>query len=65
MLGGESLVWCLQIPKVETCRKETIKIRVEEVMTRHVEVIGTNAPLIEAAAKMKSLEVGLIPICEG
>jgi CBS domain-containing protein len=34
-------------------------------MTREVEVIGANAPLIEAAAKMKSLDVGLIPICEG
>jgi len=40
-------------------------MRVGEVMTREVEVIGANAPLIEAAAKMKSLDVGLIPICEG
>jgi len=34
-------------------------------MTRNVEVIGSNAPLKEAAAKMKSLDVGLIPVCEG
>ena len=40
-------------------------MRLGEVMTRDVEVIGTNAPLKEAAAKMKALDVGLIPVCEG
>lgn len=40
-------------------------MRVAEVMTTNVEVIGSNAPLKEAAAKMKSLDVGLIPVCEG
>jgi CBS domain-containing protein len=39
-------------------------MRLGEVMTRDVEVIGSNAPLKEAAAKMKELDVGLIPICE-
>lgn len=39
-------------------------MRLGEVMTRHVEVIGANASLKEAAAKMKQLDVGLIPICE-
>jgi hypothetical protein len=33
-------------------------------MTRNVEVIGSNAPLVETAAKMKNLDVGLIPVCE-
>lgn len=36
-----------------------------EIMTRHVEVVNANASLQEAAAKMKSLDVGLIPICDG
>jgi CBS domain-containing protein len=40
-------------------------MRVAEVMTTNVEVIGSNAALKEAAAKMKSLDVGLIPVCEG
>ena len=40
-------------------------MRLGEVMTRDVEVIGSNAPLKEAAAKMKALDVGLIPVCEG
>jgi len=40
-------------------------MRVAEVMTTNVEVIGSNAPLKEAAAKMKNLDVGLIPVCEG
>jgi CBS domain-containing protein len=40
-------------------------MRLGEVMTRDVEVIGSNAPLKEAAAKMKDLDVGLIPVCDG
>ena len=40
-------------------------MRIGEVMTRHVEVIDPDAPLTEAAAKMKTLDVGLIPICDG
>src|SRR5882724_2381531 len=40
-------------------------MRLGEVMTRDVEVINSTAPLKEAAAKMKDLDVGLIPVCEG
>ena len=40
-------------------------MHVSEVMTRHVEVIDSNAPLKEAAGKMKTLDVGLIPVCDG
>jgi CBS domain-containing protein len=40
-------------------------MRIGEVMTRHVEVIDSNAPLREAAGKMKTLDVGLIPVCDG
>jgi CBS domain-containing protein len=40
-------------------------MRLGEVMTRDVEVIGSNARLREAAAKMKDLDVGLIPVCDG
>src|SRR5215510_11709403 len=36
-----------------------------EIMTMNVEVIGSNASLKEAAAKMRDLEVGFIPVCEG
>lgn len=39
-------------------------MRLGEVMTRDVEVVGSDAPLTEAAAKMKDLDVGLIPVCE-
>ena len=38
---------------------------VREVMTPHVEVIHPDASLREAAAKMKSLDVGPIPVCDG
>jgi CBS domain-containing protein len=40
-------------------------MRLGEVMTTDVEVIGSNARLKEAAAKMKDLDIGLIPVCEG
>ena len=40
-------------------------MHVAEVMTRHVEVIDSNALLREAAGKMKTLDVGLIPVCDG
>jgi CBS domain-containing protein len=45
--------------------KEVIPMRIGEVMTRHVEVIDLDARLREAAEKMKTLDVGLIPICDG
>jgi CBS domain-containing protein len=40
-------------------------MRIAEVMTTDVEVINSNAALREAAAKMKTLDVGLFPICDG
>ena len=39
-------------------------MRVREVMTRAVECIGPDATLQEAAAKMKSLDVGPLPVCD-
>jgi CBS domain-containing protein len=38
---------------------------VREVMTPRVEVIHPDATLREAAQKMKSLDVGPIPVCDG
>jgi CBS domain-containing protein len=35
------------------------------IMTRNVEVVNGNASLKEAATKMKKLDVGLIPVCDG
>ena len=40
-------------------------MRLGEMMATNVEVIGSNASLKEAAAKMRDLDVGLIPVCEG
>src|SRR3954468_20803840 len=39
-------------------------MRVREVMTRRVEWIRPDANLQEAARKMKSLDVGPLPICD-
>jgi len=39
-------------------------MRVSEVMTRGVECIPPNATLQEAAAKMKSLDIGPLPVCD-
>jgi CBS domain-containing protein len=40
-------------------------MRVSEVMTRSVTCIHPDASLQEAAAKMKSLDIGPLPICDG
>src|SRR5215468_6610068 len=45
--------------------KGALQMRLGEMMATNVEVIGSNASLKEAAAKMRDLEVGLIPVCEG
>jgi CBS domain-containing protein len=34
-------------------------------MTRDVEVVNFNAPLQEAAAMMRELDVGMVPVCDG
>jgi CBS domain-containing protein len=39
-------------------------MKVKDVMTHEVECVGPQATLQEAAARMKSLDVGPIPVCE-
>ena len=39
-------------------------MRVRELMTRDVECIQPDATLQAAAAKMKSLDVGMLPVCD-
>src|SRR4030095_7530160 len=50
---------------IHLLQKETSEMRIAEVMTTDVEVIDSYAPLTEAAAKMKTLDVGLLPVCDG
>lgn len=40
-------------------------MELKEIMTRPVEVIHPEATLKEAALKMKQLDVGLLPVCDG
>jgi CBS domain-containing protein len=40
-------------------------MKVKEVMTKLVEFVRPDTPVQEAAAKMKALNVGPIPVCEG
>jgi CBS domain-containing protein len=40
-------------------------MELRDVMTRDVEVVSAGASLKEAAGKMKSLDVGLLPVCDG
>ena len=40
-------------------------MEIRELMTQDVEIIGPNASLTEAAQKMKALDIGLIPVCDG
>jgi CBS domain-containing protein len=40
-------------------------MQIREIMTRDVEVIRPDATLQEAARKMRDLDVGAIPVCDG
>jgi len=40
-------------------------MELREIMTRNPEVVSGEASLKEAAAKMKDLDVGLLPVCDG
>ena len=40
-------------------------MQIREIMTRDVEVVSADAAVSEAAAKMKQLDVGVIPVCDG
>ena len=39
-------------------------MKVSEIMTRHVECINPDTSVKDAAEKMKSLDIGFLPICE-
>jgi CBS domain-containing protein len=45
-------------------RKEA-KMKLRDVMTREVEVVHPEASVTEAAEKMRSLDVGPLPVCDG
>jgi CBS domain-containing protein len=45
--------------------KGELFMELRDIMTRNVEVVNGNASLKEAATKMKELDVGLIPVCDG
>jgi CBS domain-containing protein len=40
-------------------------MQIREVMTHAPEIVHTNAAVREAAAKMRELEVGSLPVCDG
>ena len=40
-------------------------MNVSEVMTREVETVRPDASLMDAAARMEELDVGMLPVCDG
>jgi CBS domain-containing protein len=40
-------------------------MKVSEIMSRHVECIDSGTSIKEAAEKMRELDVGFLPVCEG
>jgi len=40
-------------------------MKIREIMTANVECVSPEADLVEVANRMKTLDVGFIPICEG
>jgi CBS domain-containing protein len=45
--------------------KEPNRRALKDVMTRDVETLAPTAAVLQAAEKMKSLDVGAIPVCDG
>jgi len=39
-------------------------LKIKEIETQHPEVVGPDAGLMEAAQKMRRLNVGMLPVCE-
>ena len=52
-----------ELAKVMNSRRQTMLLK--DIMTPNVEVIRPDATLQEAAQKMKNLDVGPIPVCDG
>jgi CBS domain-containing protein len=40
-------------------------MKLKEIMTKHVEAVGPDPPIQEAATRMRSLDVGVLPVFEG
>ncbi len=40
-------------------------MKLRDVMTRHVEVVRPDSTMKEAAEKMKTFDIGSIPVCDG
>lgn len=40
-------------------------MQLREIMTNNVEIISPDAPVKDAAAKMKALNIGALPVCDG
>jgi CBS domain-containing protein len=49
---------------VKSLNEETC-VQLKDVMTRNVEVVQPDASIREAASKMKGLDVGPLPVCDG
>src|SRR5258708_4919776 len=61
--SGMSVALSMLANPIEKGGKWFMELR--DIMTRNVEVVNGNASLKEAATKMKKLDVGLIPVCDG
>jgi CBS domain-containing protein len=44
---------------------EVIAMQVKDIMTKGVEVVRPDATLQETAQKMRSLDIGALPVCDG
>jgi CBS domain-containing protein len=76
LLGStaEHIVRCAPCPvlviheKNGECHQQNMKesdMKIRDIETQNPEVIHPDADLFEAAQKMKKLDVGLLPVCDG
>jgi CBS domain-containing protein len=49
----------------EATRAGEVRMKVSDIMTREVEVLSPEATLQDAARRMKELDVGSLPVCDG
>lgn len=52
-------------PRIDSVEVKEDQMKLKDVMTKQVEVIKSEANLQEAALKMKDLDVGSLPVCDG
>src|SRR5688572_12672514 len=47
------------------CCRRYLSMKVQQIMSSNVECVDPTTPIAKAAEKMRDLDIGFLPICEG